>query len=312
MWDAEERRKYMKLNNIDPYKVLNSKRDDTLKSIKKKYHKLALKMHPDKKSKGASDLEFKILKECYLYVKDDLDIIIGDSTGCSSLQELKEQRNTPVIYEESRNFFTTNFEDPETRKKLFAVDDVPFSVKREVSVETSYSNLENIIPENMFGKKKFNLKFFNEVFEARKNLNKEVVTFKEPEYMPCQSSLNCGGIAKYDGVIMEASKPYDGNLSSFKLKEQGPDFSIPQLKKLVKTMKKTAKKDVFEDVETLFSRKKNQETILPNQRLSMIEASENLRKINLENTRDLLKRNKEYIKNKLHVYPENFRKTLNM
>lgn len=311
MWDAEERRKYMELNNIDPYKVLNSKKDDTLKSIKKKYHKLALKMHPDK-AKGASDLEFKILKECYLYIKDDLDIIMGDSSACSTLQELREQRNVPIIYEESRNLFTTNFEDPETRKKLFAVDDVPFSVKREVCTETNYANLENIIPENMFGKKKFNLKFFNEVFEAKKNLNKEVVVFKEPEYLPCQSSLNCGSIAKYDDVIIEGSNPYTGSLSSFKIEDTGPDLSIPQLKKIVKTMKKTAKKEVLEDVETLFSRKKNQEIILPAQSLSMIEASENLRKINLENTRDLLKRNKEYIKNKLHIYPENFRKNLNM
>jgi hypothetical protein len=42
----------------------------------------------------------------------------------------------------------------------------------------------------------------------------------------------------------------------------------------------------------------------------MVEAEENLRKINLESTRDLLKKNKEYIKEKLHVYPEHFRKNL--
>lgn len=314
MWDTEERRKYMELNGIDPYKVLGAKKTDTLKSIKKKYHALALQSHPDKQTKSSKKLlDFKILKECYLFIKDEMEIITYDDTKCVTLQELKEQRNEPVIYDEGRNLFSTNFEDPEIRKTLFPNDDVPFGVKTERTTETTYSNMTVPVPENIFGKKKFNLKYFNEVFDAKKELNKALQIFKEPESMDCQSSLNCGGIAKYAGVIIEDSRNASssvGNFSTFKPNSEQKDIPLKKLKKIVKTMKKLAKEETLEDVETLFNRKKSQGTILPPERISMVEAEERLRKINLENTRDLLRKNKEYITQKLHVYPENFKKNL--
>jgi curved DNA-binding protein CbpA len=314
MWDSEERRKYMELNNLDPYKILGVKKDSSLKNIKKKYHALALKFHPDKIKKDSKEssvkgVDFKILKECYLFIKDDLEIITYDDSRCVTLQELKDQRNDPVVYGEDRNFFTTNFEDPETRKMLFPNDDVPFGLPREISTETEYSN-NLTVPENIFGKKKFNLKYFNEVFEARKNINKALQVFSEPESLEAHSSLGLGGIAKYGGVIIEDSRKYTGNLANFKTKTSEKDIPLPKLKKIMKTMKKNNVEQPLEDIETLFSRKKSQGIILPPQRISMVEAEENLRKINLESTRDLLKKNKEYIKEKLHVYPENFRKNL--
>lgn len=309
MWDAEERRKYMELNKIDPYKVLGAKKNDSLKSIKKKYHVLALESHPDKRKGSKSQLDFKILKECYLFIKDEMEIITYDNTKCVTLQELKDQRNEPIIYHD-RNLFTTNFEDPETRKSLFPNDDVPFGIDVERTTETEYSNILPDVPKNIFGKKKFNLKYFNEVFEARKNVEKAVQVFKDPEYLQAHSSLNCGGIAKYAGVIIEDSRNCDSGLANFKAKTTEKEIPLPKLKKIIKAMKKTGKEEPLEDVETLFNRKKNQGNILPPQRISMDEAEENLRKINLQNTRDLLKKNKEYIKQNLHVYPEHFRKNL--
>lgn len=312
MWDAEERRKYMELNKIDPYTVLDCKKTDSLKTVKKKYHKLALTLHPDK-SKGKSDLEFKILKECYMYIKDDLEIITVDNSEPLTLQELRDQRNEKFVYQEDRNVFTTNFEDPEIRKQLFPQDTVPFGKAEETCRETNYSNIAVPIPKNIFGKKKFNLKYFNEVFEAKKKLNnQEITVFKEPQVLPCQSSLVVGSIAKYAGVIMENSnQDYEENFQKFKRNEENiDDIPLSKIKKVVKAMKKESKDQKFEDVETLFKIKKSQGVPEIRNRISMAEAEENLRKINLQNTRDLLKRNKEYIKEKLHVYPENFRKNL--
>ena len=62
----------------DPYAILGVRRGDSAAKIKKAYHKLALKYHPDKlKSNNAGSVEesaekFKKINEAYTKVTDEM------------------------------------------------------------------------------------------------------------------------------------------------------------------------------------------------------------------------------------------------
>lgn len=54
----------------DYYQILGVEDDADLKTIKKAYRKLALKLHPDMQPEKNSDDEFKELVEAYEVLKD--------------------------------------------------------------------------------------------------------------------------------------------------------------------------------------------------------------------------------------------------
>ncbi|KAG7630330.1 DnaJ domain [Arabidopsis suecica] len=56
---------------IDWYLILGIQEDAEVKVIRKRYHKLALKVHPDKNNHPKADIAFKLIHEAYLCLSDE-------------------------------------------------------------------------------------------------------------------------------------------------------------------------------------------------------------------------------------------------
>ncbi|CAA7017104.1 unnamed protein product [Microthlaspi erraticum] len=56
---------------IDWYLLLGIQEDAEVKLIRKRYHKLALKVHPDKNNHPKADIAFKLIHEAYLCLSDE-------------------------------------------------------------------------------------------------------------------------------------------------------------------------------------------------------------------------------------------------
>ncbi|KAL1211885.1 Chaperone protein dnaJ 49 [Cardamine amara subsp. amara] len=56
---------------IDWYLILGIQEDAEIKIIRKRYHKLALKIHPDKNNHPKADIAFKLIHEAYLCLSDE-------------------------------------------------------------------------------------------------------------------------------------------------------------------------------------------------------------------------------------------------
>ncbi|KAJ0249637.1 Chaperone DnaJ-domain superfamily protein [Hirschfeldia incana] len=56
---------------IDWYLILGIQEDAEIKLIRKRYHKLAMKVHPDKNSHPQADMAFKLIHEAYLCLVDE-------------------------------------------------------------------------------------------------------------------------------------------------------------------------------------------------------------------------------------------------
>lgn len=320
MWDTEERRKYFEINEIDPYLILDSVKGEDIKIIKKKYHKLAKQIHPDK-TNGATNLQFKILKECYLFIADEETIITDGRGSYKNINELKEERdrNSVIGYDPDRDLYKTNFEDHATREKLFAVNDINFSnidkiIDEKKKETTNYSSLQGEFrPKNLFAnRKKFSNKYFNECFEIQKELNQSLIKTEISE-LDAFTSVNVGEISYYNDVIIEKKTEKNGNFQKWKTDENlyiVSELSEKELKKLIK-QRKLRKNDSPDPTDVLFAQRKNEAIPEVNNTLSFSEAAEKLRTMQLSSSRDRLAVNKEYNKSKLSIYPESFRKTLN-
>lgn len=82
-----------KILEIDISKI-NTK-DITLYTLKKQYHKLALKYHPDKNGNTIeSNEKFKLIQEAYFYLKKELQFLDSDNDKNNDQYEQYEQKNT--------------------------------------------------------------------------------------------------------------------------------------------------------------------------------------------------------------------------
>jgi DnaJ family protein C protein 9 len=73
------------LKTIDPYEILGVNKDSELKEIKKAYHKLCLKYHPDKNE--GFRVEFDRVQLSYLVLSDEKKRKRYDRTGVVSLDD---------------------------------------------------------------------------------------------------------------------------------------------------------------------------------------------------------------------------------
>jgi curved DNA-binding protein CbpA len=326
MWDSEDRRKYFELNNIDPYKVLGVvKGNITIKEAKKRYHLLAKECHPDK-GKASNSLEFLLLKECFYFIKEEEEIIDTPQSRNLTLNELKDDRLrqsytfTDNINSQT-NIYNTNFEDKSVREKLFAVNDINFDeigdiIEEKKTANTEYINCLGYQPSNLFkNRKKFNVKYFNEVFEASKELNKDVIKFDINDLGGTDPKLtnNLGEISYYNDIIVETKKDLPKNLADWRTIYKGTNmdnYKDKDIKKIVSEFRKAKTTDTLEDIMTLLSRKKGEKIPEVTNKLSFAEASIRFRESQLVSSREQLKKNKEYIKSKLSIYPENTRRLL--
>lgn len=134
--------------------------------VKAAYKKLAIKLHPDK-TNGKTDIEFKLLALCY---KECLKQIIDcDPIPMHSELKAASEKTEEVAY--ARNFYSTNFDDAQTRQEIFVDDDMDYQkfeemMKRTQSGSTTYT-ADSLYNKSIYQKlKSSNGKFDREKFNA--------------------------------------------------------------------------------------------------------------------------------------------------
>ena len=145
---------FMELQNID-------KIDEA--TLKKKYHKLSLKYHPDK---GGSSVDFQMLQEsyenlsAYIRVRDELNsekdedlltqMMKNINKGCKNegfMDEIKSQINKNVDY--LKNKFTTLVDPEIIRTMIYIIKDKNIFSNEELDILLKSCRQESIKKENI-------------------------------------------------------------------------------------------------------------------------------------------------------------------
>lgn len=177
--------KNIDLNTIDPYEIFTLSNDFTWIELKESYRKLAIYFHPDKPD-GNKEI-FNIITHCfeklaYEHKKRELNLSHTELKKQSSQYFNKitsEQQEHPSIInnnidEPFAQRFNKNFE----KCKVYS-DEVEFGYGNNMDMSTNIR--EDIKIDKLIKKNKIDNKSFNEIFDNRVPINKQLVKYKEPE-----------------------------------------------------------------------------------------------------------------------------------
>lgn len=299
MGNNASRAKYFKEKSIDPYIILQVSRNCTKRDAKKAYKLKAKTFHPDK---GGSDLEFKILRECYEFVVETLE-----SSGDKSHKDLSEEflvKKDPVNYE--KHFKSTNFESNDERLGLFVNNDLDFDnsekfVSSKNSGPTDYSKVETPSYKNVFKNSKFNIKNFNAMFELHSDKKKEGKV--EPEAL-ISGSIEPFEIQVYNGLMTEKR-----NINNFRIESSSSEkYNVPveecDIKKILAKQKREIKGLSKKKFKENFEKKKNEKAEIDLTRTYQ-ENVDFLHDLKLERMKKELDDSEIGIKSVLRIFPKN-------
>jgi len=321
MGNQQSRIKYFKENDIDPYNILGIKKSNLPKSIdkckkklKKAYHAKAVLCHPDK-TNGTTEIEFKLLYECYMYILKTLE----DTYDQKDHSELKKSSKNSIKTEDThhlddtRDFYRTNFEDKSVRDRLFVngsdipVDKTDEIIKKKSKGPTNYKNVEKVNHLNMFKNNKFDVNSFNAVFEIQQKKNKKGQDnfLGEPSAIDAETSLSLLPIDVYNGLLLEKRQHNDFKMDS----EEDNDVlvdDIPkkQLTKMVNKMKRDAKPLSKKKLKDLYNARSNEKFDVDTSK-SYHENEQRMYDNHIKKIKNDMIENKKNILKSLSVYPEN-------
>lgn len=186
------------MENIDPYEVFSISKNFTWNELKETYRKLAINTHPDKPG-GNKDV-FNIITYCFEklaleYKKRESDLshnelkkqsmdyfdkIVNDKMPHPSIVNInRDGGDNAELFSQK---FNKNFE----KCKVYD-DEIEFGYGN--NMEESSKIREDIKIEKVINKKKIDNKSFNDIFNSRVPINKQLVKYKEPEPLLLAKSL---------------------------------------------------------------------------------------------------------------------------
>jgi curved DNA-binding protein CbpA len=186
------------MENIDPYEVFNISKKFTWNELKETYRKLAINTHPDKPG-GNKDV-FNIITYCFEKLaleykkresdlshielkkqsKDYFDKIVSDKMPHPSIINInRDGGDNAELFSQK---FNRNFE----KCKIYD-DEVEFGYGK--NMDESSKIREDIKIEKVINKKKIDNKSFNDIFNSKVPINKQLVKYKEPEPLLLSKSL---------------------------------------------------------------------------------------------------------------------------
>jgi curved DNA-binding protein CbpA len=190
--------KNINMENIDPYEVFNISKKFTWNELKETYRKLAINTHPDKPG-GNKDV-FNIITYCFEKLaleykkresdlshielkkqsKDYFDKIVSDKIPHPSIINInRDGGDNAELFSQK---FNRNFE----KCKIYD-DEVEFGYGK--NMDESSKIREDIKIEKVINKKKIDNKSFNDIFNSKVPINKQLVKYKEPEPLLLSKSL---------------------------------------------------------------------------------------------------------------------------
>lgn len=320
---SKDKSQYFKDLDIDPYKIVGIKKKCSKQELKEAYIKKALVLHPDK-TNGKTEVQFKLLNECYTYIKDVLSgKIISDEYEINNSYKQNFKDNS----EESFNYTRSklNYNDHNTRKNVFVDHGLP------LNVSDSDSNLDNIFggrkkinkeysandiyksnkQNNIFRNEAFTADKFNAAFDIHKekfgcNTGYDPNEYNEIEGFQPDSCLQPLEILTYGGLIIEKpQKEY--NKLNFKdldnYKSNSDDISKLKNKKEFKQKLSSKKEKAISksDFEKL-TIKKQTEKYTNNSSVSFEEANQRFYEQKVKKMKDEMEINKKIINENLGIY----------
>lgn len=174
-------------NTIDSYEIFNISKDFTWIELKDAYKKLAIKFHPDKPPDGNKDI-FNMITFCFEklaqeYKKRKIDLSHNELKKKSKEyfnKIISEQNTHPSIINNKNGVdepFSQRFNKNFEKCKVYT-DEIEFGYGDNMDAST---NIREDIKIDKLMKKKINNKTFNDLFDSRVPVNKQIIKYKEPE-----------------------------------------------------------------------------------------------------------------------------------
>ena len=162
---------------IDPYKLLDVKKTDSLETISKKYRRLALKFHPDR---GGNSDAFQALTKAYLSIGEELKKKEEEKSYFDLKKDFnnydENQNSMPCPLGKGEKFNSNLFNEIYEENKLNDPTNFGYSDWMKSNKKTEKQ------PDTIFSDK-FNINIFNSVFNNLKEneTHNQVAKIYEPE-----------------------------------------------------------------------------------------------------------------------------------
>ena len=283
---------------LDPYEVLEVRKNYTWEELKDAYKYTALITHPDKP--GGNEIVFNFVTECFKKLAYEYKARQSDKTFIDLKKQVEEyysneeQTRQPIAPIGKENFnekFNRTFE-------MCRLDNEEVDFGYGDLMEQSSNKREDFSQENLFKSQKFSNQSFNSIFNKHVPApTKEIVKYKEPEPMVLAKKLDYTEIggkrpddysssvekqSKNSLVYTDYKKAYSNTrlVNEEALKKQKEFTTIDEYQAYRDTK---MKKGLTEKEKRLLEKKKLQEEKEEQERLERVQ-QENLR-IKLNNDR---------------------------
>lgn len=283
---------------LDPYEVLEVRKNYTWEELKDAYKYTALITHPDKP--GGNEIVFNFVTECFKKLAYEYKARQSDKTFIDLKKQVEEyysneeQTKQPVAPIGKENFnekFNRTFE-------MCRLDNDEVDFGYGDLMEQSSNKREDFSQENLFKSQKFSNQSFNSIFNKHVPApTKEIVKYKEPEPMVLAKKMDYTEIggkrpddysssvekqSKNSLVYTDYKKAYSNTrlVNEEALKKQKEFTTIDEYQVYRDTK---MKKGLTEKEKKLLEKKKLQEEKEEQERLERVQ-QENLR-IKLNNDR---------------------------
>ena len=251
--------KNINMENIDPYEVFSISKNFTWNELKETYRKLAINTHPDKP--GGNKEVFNIITYCFEklareYKKRESDLshielkkqsmdyfdkIVNDKMPHPSIVNInRDGGDNAELFSQK---FNRNFE----KCKVYD-DEIEFGYGN--NMEESSKIREDIKIEKVINKKKIDNKSFNDIFNSRVPINKQLVKYKEPEPLLLAKSLQfteLGNKRPDDYSSSSVKKNNSLSYSDYMKAHEGGRLVDPSIIKDMKEFKSVEEYEVYRD-----------------------------------------------------------------
>jgi curved DNA-binding protein CbpA len=251
--------KNINMENIDPYEVFSISKNFTWNELKETYRKLAINTHPDKP--GGNKEVFNIITYCFEklareYKKRESDLshielkkqsmdyfdkIVNDKMPHPSIVNINRDGG------DSAELFSQKFNRNFEKCKVYD-DDIEFGYGN--NMEESSKIREDIKIEKVINKKKIDNKSFNDIFNSRVPINKQLVKYKEPEPLLLAKSLQfteLGNKRPDDYSSSSVKKNNSLSYSDYMKAHEGGRLVDPSIIKDMKEFKSVEEYEVYRD-----------------------------------------------------------------
>lgn len=173
---------------VDPYILLGVTPQSSFEELKRNYRRIALKVHPDR---GGSDELFQLVSDCFRKVGHDIQMRMADrqhhelKAAAQSYYADRPVNSKPVVehtvFKTNYNGggdFASRFNQAFDDHKLRDDDDDANRGYADMMVASNPKREDISVPVSL---KSYNPDKFNQVFEQKVPVRKDMVVYKEPE-----------------------------------------------------------------------------------------------------------------------------------